>query len=156
MEKLRTADYMRHTRENRIKRRECTRCGAPLPSDGYTTCPNCRAYMMTYKHEGIPEKTASDKHLAFERQRHRVIENPYTCQLFSAMVLLGYTPNSLSQELDISVRTIQRWLYKGKPPNQRNFEKMREFFLKADIEVGCARWYNDPMAEQRCKDFCKE
>lgn len=114
------AQYMKKLREKRRKNGLCARCGHKIEKPGYKTCQDCRDYQKKYKQNHKPPKKEK---VIIRRLKNWEVTNK---KLYNALINQKITIAELAELIDVTPRSVQRWLFEKGKPSPENREKIKE------------------------------
>jgi len=109
------AIMMKNLREKRKEKGLCTRCGGKIEDKSYLTCRDCRDYISYHKKNGEPPPEKDEK--IFKRLSKWQIRDK---GLYDALVDEQIRASELADDIGVSVRSVERWLYEGYEPRDKN------------------------------------
>lgn len=131
---------MKKLRDKRRKNNKCTRCGKIIFDKEKTICSECRNYLNYYKKNEEPPIDNEIK--VVNRSPVNEIKNK---KLVNAMEEKSRILDKkigtvkLAEEIGISSRSIQRYIFKGAEPSDKNKKKINNYFDKKIFKIGSGK-----------------
>lgn len=131
-----SAKSMRALRLDRIKNHKFTRCGNPLDNHNKKQCKACRIYSQKYNLQES-NNLSNEEHafLLFYCKNNKPKGSFGRC-LKKHMLLNIMSPMVLARELNVSTKTVDRWLYRGSIPKKEKWSDIASLFNTTIHELG--------------------
>lgn len=116
----------RHMKKLRLKRKEmgkCTRCGGVLIDN---KCSKCIEYRKSYNKRRVNGNLEGEKKIKVVRKLKTWEVTNLT--LYNAMKDRNMSVKELAKLTDVSVRTVNRWLYENATPKDFRKQEINEIF----------------------------
>lgn len=117
-------------KELRDKRREkglCTRCGHESENDGYILCQECRDYIKSWKEDSVKDYREDKEEVIIRELRVWDIENE---TLYNTLIDKKIKISELAEMIDVTPRSVQRWVFEDTEPSVRNKKKINQVLGK--------------------------
>lgn len=111
------SQYMKKKRERWKGEHRCTRCGGKV--NGGSTCIKCKEYLSKYR----IKKKGDFKSI----RKLKKIENE---ELYKKCIDEHISIKKLSNDLDVSARSVLRWITSTTIPSEINQKKLQKYFEK--------------------------
>lgn len=134
------AKAMRKVRDKREKFDTCSRCGKDIGEKrkGYRTCAGCGYYLNYYKENGCPPPKKEFKVISrspVNKIKNKKLVNAMKEKSKELDQKIG--TKKLAEELGISSRSIQRYIFEGAEPSKKFRIKINNYFNKKIYNLEC-------------------